>query len=277
MVLVSEFAAAKVNLALHVLGRRADGFHELDSIVAFADIGDKLTLEIAEQTSLQVDGPFAPSVPTTPDNLVLKAHVALSAVVDIPNVKMRLTKNLPVASGIGGGSADAAAALRGLLKLADVTLNPDKLCDIALSLGADVPVCLFGKACHMRGVGDVITALDHLPFLAILLVNPLQACSTKEVFRGMGLEAGDRFGSALDASSPGAWRNDMTDAALQVLPAIAEVLSALQNCAPHGVVRMSGSGATCFSLFPTIELAEQAATAMQDLKPRWWVAAAQLS
>ncbi len=277
MVRVREFAPAKVNLALHILGRRADGFHELDSIVAFANVGDVLDLERAEKTELTVEGAFANAVPATLENLVLKAHSALAAKIDVPHVRMRLTKNLPVASGIGGGSADAAAALRGILQLADLTVESGTLRQIALSLGADVPVCLFGKACRMQGVGDVISPLQHQPATAILLVNPLQACGTADVFRTLALRPGDAHNTALDVDAPQTWRNDLTGAACVNLPIIAEVLQTLHLHAGADVVRMSGSGATCFALYGSLAEAQDAARVLQEMRSTWWVAAALLS
>ena len=274
---VTEFAPAKINLALHVLGRRADGYHELDSAVAFADVGDQLQIVEADETALTIDGPFADGLPATADNLVLKAHAALSSLKKLPPVAMHLTKNLPVASGIGGGSADGAAALRGLIRLFEVSLSSDALQRIALSLGADVPVCLHGKACRMQGVGEVITPLAQLPAPAILLVNPLKPCSTADVFRGMGLKPGDVTGSALDVNKPPSWRNDMTASAVRVLPDIGDVLEALSQLGNQKAVRMSGSGATCFALFKDIGPAQEAAEILQKRQPGWWVAAARLS
>jgi 4-diphosphocytidyl-2-C-methyl-D-erythritol kinase len=271
-----EFAPAKINLALHVLGRRADGYHELDSVVAFADIGDALTLEPATQTTLTVDGPFAAGVPVTPDNLVLKAHSALHAIHPLQAVSFRLTKNLPVASGIGGGSADAAATLRGLLKLHNLKLDSATLQSLALSLGADVPVCLHGKACRMRGVGEQIVDLETATPHAILLVNPKQACSTVDVFRTMGLRPGDTAGSELNPLHPSQWRNDMTEAAVQVLPVIGEVLQALHGLPEARAIRMSGSGATCFATFDSVVHADAAGAIMQKSHPQWWAAAARL-
>ena len=275
--MIAEFAAAKINLALHVLGRRADGYHELDSVVAFADVGDMLTLEPAMQTTLSVDGAFAAAVPVTPDNLVLKAYAALHAIHPLQPVSFHLTKTLPVASGIGGGSADAAAALRGLIRMQNITLDPGTLQTIALSLGADVPVCLHGKACRMRGVGEQITNLGSATPHAILLVNPQQACGTADVFRSMGLKAGDRLGSGLNPLHPSQWRNDMTEAACQVLPVIGEVLKSLERMPDARAVRMSGSGATCFATFDSVEHAEGAWEMMQASHPQWWSAAARLS
>jgi 4-diphosphocytidyl-2-C-methyl-D-erythritol kinase len=274
---VREFAPAKINLALHVLGRRSDGYHELDSMVAFASVGDELEIAVSDKTSLNVDGPYASDVPLTADNLVLKAHAALLAIADIPPVAMRLTKNLPVASGIGGGSADAAAALRGLMRLSNVRFEPETVQNIALSLGADVPVCVRGSACRMQGVGDVISDVKLLPAKAILLVNPLVACSTADVFRKMGLKAGDALGLVLNELSPATWRNDMLTAAIAVQPAIADVLSALNDLVPQSTVRMSGSGATCFALFDSLEDAEGAAKKLKAFHPNWWMAPATLS
>ena len=275
--MIEEFAAAKINLALHVLGRRADGYHELDSVVAFADVGDALTLEPAAETTLSVDGAFAAAVPTTPDNLVLKAFAALHAVHPLQPVSFHLTKTLPVASGIGGGSADAAAALRGLIRMQSLKLDPDILQSLALSLGADVPVCLHGKACRMRGVGEQITNLDSATPHAILLVNPQQACSTADVFRSMGLKPGDRSGSELNPLHLSQWRNDMTEAALHVLPVIGEVLQALQDVPETRAVRMSGSGATCFATFDSVDHANSALAVMRSSHPAWWSAEARLS
>lgn len=274
---VTEFAPAKINLALHVLGRRADGYHELDSVVAFADVGDVLTFAPASKTDLSVDGAFALDAPTTNDNLVLRAYSALAQRGALPAVAMHLTKNLPVASGIGGGSADAAAALRGLMRLFDLRFDAETMREMALSLGADVPVCLNGKACRMQGVGDIITPLEQLPAPAILLVNPLQACGTKDVFRNMGLKTGDDAGLALDLNTPSTWRNDMTDAAQRVLPVIIEVLTALEALPSTVAVRMSGSGATCFALMDRYADAVLAEQQLRLTHPYWWCAAARLS
>jgi 4-diphosphocytidyl-2-C-methyl-D-erythritol kinase len=274
---VTEQAAAKINLALHVLGRRADGYHELDSVVAFASVGDVLELKVAPETTLIVNGPFAGDVPINADNLVLRSHAALAAHMNVPAVAMRLTKNLPVASGIGGGSADAAAALRGVLRLADVKLDTDVLNGIALKLGADVPVCLHGKACRMQGIGDVITPLNTLPAAHLVLVNPLQACGTADVFRTMGLKAGDVLGQPLNIEIPSSWRNDMAAAACRVLPVISDVLAALQQLPERVAVRMSGSGATCFAMFETQHSAAQAALTLKRHHADWWVVAAQLT
>lgn len=274
---VREFAPAKINLALHVLGRRADGYHEINSVVAFADVGDALELRLAAQTGLTVVGPFAAEVPVNSHNLVLKAHAAISTLVAVPAIEMKLTKNLPVASGIGGGSADAAAALRGIARLAELQINAETMQRLALTLGADVPVCMHGEACRMQGVGEIITPVQHLPAMAIVLANPLVACGTAEVFRAIGLKAGDSFRSELDIAATSAWRNDMTEAAQRVLPAISQVLSALETLPNAQAVRMSGSGATCFALFHEFEQAQSAAMRLAALHPDWWVAPGRLS
>jgi 4-diphosphocytidyl-2-C-methyl-D-erythritol kinase len=274
---VTAFAPAKINLALHVLGRRSDGYHELDSVVAFADAGDELTFSAADHTSLEVDGPFAGSVPATADNLVLKACAVLATRFDLPPVAVRLTKNLPVASGIGGGSADAAAALRGYQQFAGIEIENDVMAAIALSLGADVPVCLYGKACRMQGIGERITALRGLPAPAILLVNPMQACSTAQIFNRMGLAVGETHGTAIDLDQPATWRNDMGPAAEAALPVIRDVMSCLQRLPYATVVRMSGSGATCFALFHDIAKAQEGADRMGHTHPHYWTVAARLS
>lgn len=275
--ITTEFAPAKINLALHVLGRRMDGYHELDSVVAFADVGDELTFAPSDVTTLSVDGAFSSEVPATSGNLVLKAYAALKQHGNIPAVTMHLKKNLPAASGMGGGSADAAAALRALIRMFDLRIESGTLRNIALSLGADVPVCLHGKACRMQGVGEIITPLERLPAPAILLVNPRQPCGTAKVFRTMALKPGDVAGSVLNLSEPAAWRNDMENAALQVLPVIGDVLTSLRTLPNAQAVRMSGSGATCFALFDTRAMANEAASQFRVQQPHWWAAAAGLN
>lgn len=272
----TEFAPAKINLALHVLGRRLDGYHELDSVVAFADVGDVLTFTPSTDMTFTVDGRFAADVPASADNLVLKAHAALQRHCSLPPVAIKLTKNLPVASGIGGGSTDAAATLRGLLKLSRIQFDTETISEIAVSLGADVPVCLHAKACRMQGVGEIITPLERLPAAAILLVNPLLPCGTRDVFRTMGLKAGDTGGLPLQLAEPLRWRNDMEVAAIKVLPVIDEVLTLLRRLPNSLAVRMSGSGATCFALFDTYKDAQSAKHVVATQRASWWTAATRL-
>jgi 4-diphosphocytidyl-2-C-methyl-D-erythritol kinase len=268
---IVEKAPAKINLALHVLGRRADGYHELDSIVAFADVGDELLISVSDRNQLVVSGPFATDVPVGDDNIIWKAWAILGAIFPLPFVSVALTKNLPVASGIGGGSADAAAMLRGLLKLVDRVLSAEQVSSLAQSLGADVPVCFYGKACQMLGIGETIRVLTNKIPVALVLVNPLVSCSTAEVFRAMGLKSGER--SSFDGNE---WRNDMTHAAVQVLPVIADVLISLEEL-KLGPVRMSGSGATCFAEAQNLGEAQKAAAELWAVHPNWWVRAARLN
>ena len=190
--MIVEAARAKVNLALHVVGRRADGFHDLDSIVVFADIADRLTLTPAENWSLDIEGPFAGCLGASPDNLVMRGALALEGLLGgrIGRARLRLEKNLPVASGIGGGSADAAAVIRGLLALAGIKPEDVALEKLALSLGADVPVCLSGKACRMSGIGERLAELGEVPALPALLVNPGVPVATAAVFGRLGLAPG---------------------------------------------------------------------------------------
>ena len=276
---VIETAKAKVNLALHILGRRADGYHEIDSAVAFADVGDVLTVEAVagEGIELAVAGPFAGAVPTGADNLICRAYALVAERVTLPAVRVLLHKMLPVAAGIGGGSADAAAALRAFLKLAPTSILPEVIDAIALKLGADVPVCLLQKACRMQGVGERLSALASLPSPAIVLVNPGVVCETATVFAAIGLAKGQEHGAALDLHAPSTWRNDMTVAAIRVQPIIADVLAALSGHAELNAVRMSGSGATCFGLASDMAVAEGVAQALRRAHPGWWVAASRLT
>ncbi len=274
--MITERALAKINLALHVRGRRDDGYHDLDSIVAFADIGDVLTFTTAARTTLSVHGAFAEGLTAGADNLILRAAAALSAVVNIPATAITLEKNLPVASGIGGGSADAAATLRGLIRLADARIEPSELDRMALALGADVPVCLRSTACRMTGIGDEIFPIASLPQPALVLANPMLPCATAAVFAKLGLRAGQIFGTSVDLDDPATWRNDLELPALAVVPLIGGVLAALRSEPLLTAVRMSGSGATCFGLAQSRADAEAVALRLQAHHPGWWVRAANL-
>jgi 4-diphosphocytidyl-2-C-methyl-D-erythritol kinase len=272
---VEERACAKVNLSLHVTGRRADGYHELDSIVAFADVADRLVLTRSTENRITVSGPFAGEVPLGEDNIVWKTWRVLNGLRNIPKVSLELEKNLPVASGIGGGSADAAAMLRGLLRLSETKLDDEQVKALARSLGADVPVCYFGRSCQMLGIGETIRTLSiNLPH-SILLVNPGQPCETAAVFNAMGLKPGQSNVPAAPPSDPDHWRNDMTEAAIAVQPVIAEVLKALAQTSLRPV-RMSGSGATCFGLADSLAEVEAAAAAVRSRHPHWWIRPARL-
>ena len=273
-----ESAPAKINLFLHVGSRRADGYHALESLVAFADVGDALSFERADALSLSINGPFAASLENEPDNLVLRAARALAAHVGVePRAKIALTKNLPVASGIGGGSADAAAALRGLCKLWNIS---PALNEIALPLGSDVPACLMGKSAWMTGRGEHATPVS-LPRIPMVLVNPGVPISTAEVFAKLVSRTGT------GASRPGAIHsadelvaylkttaNDLQTPASEIAPVIEETLTALLNCGAL-LARMSGSGATCFGIFGNDADAERAANTIAKARKGWWVRSTQ--
>ena len=271
-----EPAPAKVNLALAVTGRRADGYHLLDSLVTFTAFGDRIGLLPAEEDRFTLSGPFAGALATEGDNLVTRARDRLrDALGGAPAVHIHLEKNLPVASGIGGGSADAAATLRGLLTLWKAGLPDDVLNAIALGLGADVPMCLASRPLIARGIGEAITPLA-LPPLAMVLANPLVGVSTPAVFKA--LASTDNPPLALEGASadwPAAiagLRNDLEPPARRLCPQIAEISGSLA-AAGASVVRMSGSGATCFGLYPSQEAAEAAAAALLRRHPRWFFAA----
>jgi 4-diphosphocytidyl-2-C-methyl-D-erythritol kinase len=268
-------ALAKINLSLRVLGRRSDGYHDLISRVAFASTGDDLALVPAAYASLTVSGPMADHSGPIADNLVLKAASAAQAA--IPALKtghFHLVKRLPVASGIGGGSSDAAAALRLLARLNGISRTDPRLMIIARSIGADVPVCLAAKGRMMSGVGENLGPV--LPALKVfaVLVNPGAAVPTPHVFRQLGLQPGDTCASADTCTSD--WRagsNDLQAPAIRVAPVIADVLAALSAMPGAELVRMSGSGATCFALFPDCITSSHAARALRALHPNWWIKA----
>ncbi len=272
---VEEFAPAKVNLTLHVTGQRADGYHLLDSLVAFADVGDRITAAPADQLTLTIDGPRAAGLAADTDNLVLRA----ARLMGDRGAALRLTKRLPVSSGIGGGSADAAATIRALAQLWHLPL-PDPL--TTAQLGADVPVCLAGRACRMSGVGERLDPLPALPPVWLVLANPGLPLSTPAVFGALTDRQGapmptllPRFASAADlAGFLSLQRNDLEPAARCLAPVIATVLEALAAQEDCLLARMSGSGATCFGLFASAMTADAAARAVGLAHPGWWVAAA---
>jgi 4-diphosphocytidyl-2-C-methyl-D-erythritol kinase len=265
-----EHAPAKVNLYLHVTGRRPDGYHLLDSLAVFGPAADTLVAEPAEKLTLVLDGPFGEALEAEPDNLVLRAARALGA----RGAALRLTKRLPVASGIGGGSADAAAALRLLNRLWGTGRDEAALAALAAPLGADIPVCVASRPAVMQGVGELIRPSPGLPECGLLLVNPLIPLATPAVFRAR------QGGFSPPATLPEAWpdaaamaddlgrlTNDLEAPALSLCPVIAEVLSALRAQPGCLLARMSGSGATCFGLFATSAGAQAAARVMPST---WW-------
>lgn len=266
---LTEPAPAKLNLALHVRARRADGYHDLETLFVFARDGDVVTLAPAADPSFAITGPFAEGLETGPDNLVLRAARAFADAFAVAQPHaITLDKRLPVASGIGGGSADAAATLRALARLHGVAPDDARLVRIAAALGADVPACLSGRAAFGTGRGDALAAIPGLGDRPALLVNPRVGVSTAAVFRGWdGVDRG--------AIAPGetlargiAGRNDLQPAAEAIAPAIAQVVARL--AAQRGVIltRMSGSGATCFAVFDTAAARDAAATRMD---PDWWL------
>jgi len=265
----SLFAPAKVNLALHVLGRRADGYHDLDSIVAFANVGDRLTFTPADRFAITVSGPFAAALPQADDNIIARSWSAAQAIAAnrgraLAPVAVHLEKNLPVASGIGGGSANAAAALKGFLRLAGIMEVDDEVTAAGLAIGADVPVCMVGLACRMQGVGERITPIAGFTPRPAILVNPLVEVSTPAVFKRLALEKGQSYAAAIaDLRDPASWRNDLAQPAIALAPIIGDVLARLSGT--PGVTRafMSGSGATCVGLL-------EDEGAMPDLDPKWW-------
>lgn len=272
---LAEIAPAKVNLALHVTGRRADGYHLLDSLVVFPRIGDRLEAEPAAGLSLSVAGPFAGALGTGADNLVLRAAETLRPPGQ--GAALRLVKTLPVAAGIGGGSADAAAALRLLARLWGVALPPPER---VLALGADVPVCLAGSSARMRGIGGDLAAVTLPPFW-IVLANPGVPVATGPVFAGLAARDNAPMTDAppfADAAALfdwlGAQRNDLEAPARALAPLIGTVIDALATQPGCALARMSGSGATVFGLFDAEAPALAAAGAIRVAQPLWWVAAA---
>jgi 4-diphosphocytidyl-2-C-methyl-D-erythritol kinase len=280
----TEFAPAKVNLTLHVTGQRADGYHLLDSLVVFCGIGDRITVQPATAMSLTLTGPFAHGVPPGDDNLVMRAARAFGGDVELA---IKLEKNLPVASGLGGGSADAAAVIRAVLRfredldLAARVYSPQADSDTVLSLGADVPVCLGSRPAHMRGIGEDIDWLGSFPETYIVLVNPRVAVPTPAVFAALlkkqNLPMPENLPGWPDAASLARWlalqRNDLEAPAKAIAPVIGEVLTLLDLQQGALICRMSGSGATCFAIFATEHAANAAAEAIRHARPDWWTAA----
>jgi 4-diphosphocytidyl-2-C-methyl-D-erythritol kinase len=279
-------APAKVNLTLQIVGRRADGYHDLESLVAFAGVSDDLTLRPGEGLSLVLSGPRAGEIAAGDGNLVLKAALALAG--EVPGLVLgafTLLKRLPVAAGIGGGSADAAAALRLLAALNGLDLHDPRLEAAAGATGADVPVCFAATARMMRGAGEELGPPLVLPPLFAVLVNPGVAVATATVFRGLGLKPGEaRAGAAHPVIESGlppaglmaalaAGRNDLEVPALTAAPAIGEALGLLRQLPDCRLARMSGSGATVFGLFDECRAAARAARHIAALRPAWWVKA----
>ena len=273
-------APAKLNLALHVTGRRPDGYHLLDSLVAFTRFGDRLTIAPGDEDSFVISGPFAAGLMADDTNLVIRARDALRHTYGNRSpVSIALEKNLPVASGVGGGSSDAAAVLKGLADIWKLDASDADLARIGLPLGADLPMCLAAKPLLARGIGDEITPVPGMASLGIVLVNPGVAVSTANVFAALANRDNEPLPplpTTLDFHGLCNWlettRNDLEAPAQRVQPAINGALSALRKGGAH-FVRMSGSGATCFGLFESGNVAKRAATTIRERKPGWFVAA----
>lgn len=285
---VVERARAKVNLALHVVGRRADGYHLLDTLVAFPDVADIVSVRVAERHALVLSGPGAADLAADPPetNLVLRAARGFGEILGLQaGFHVTLEKHLPVAAGLGGGSADAAATLRALGRLTGHPMNDPSVGALAASLGADVPMCLVGLPARATGIGEVVEPLgDGLPPFGIVLANPRRPVSTPAVFRAL-----ERRDNAPPAAPPAGsdparlleWlaetRNDLEAPAITVEPAVADVLEVLRAAPATLFARMSGSGATCFALTPDAAAAAALAAALSAHRPGWWIASAALA
>ena len=291
---LTEDARAKINLTLRVVGRRVDGYHDLESMVAFADCADRLSLTPGSKLNLRTAGPLAQDCGETADNLVFKAAQLLGE--RVPDLKLgdfTLDKVLPVAAGIGGGSADAAAALRLLAQANGLAIDDARLIEVAKLTGADVPVCLASRPCVMTGVGETLLPLS-LPTLPCVMVNPRVPVATRDVFKALGLRNGELLVGAADVMRATAWpedgasvedwvevlsssSNDLEAPATGIQPVIGEVLAALSATNGAWLARMSGSGATCFAIYENTAEAQRASQKIRLDHPTWWVHAGILS
>lgn len=280
--MIAVHAPAKINLYLHVVGQRDDGYHLLDSLIVFAGIGDEISAHESDDLEFSIAGPFAHALINEADNLVVRAAHALADAAGVPAAaNIRLTKNLPVAAGIGGGSADAAAALIALQQLWRIDLPPGEITGIARALGADVPVCLASTPSFVGGVGEFITDAPDLPDAWLVLANPRVPVATPDVFAAHGSDwskSGRFLNSPESAAELAALlserRNDLTKAATGIAPEIAATIAALGDTPGALLARMSGSGATCFALFAGEDEARRAEAELRERYPGWWVAAA---
>lgn len=278
-------APAKINLYLHVTGKRADGFHLLDSLVAFAAVHDTITIEPSHNLELTTDGPFGTGLPTTSDNLVLRAAEQLRSLADISEgARITLSKQLPIASGIGGGSADAAATIKGLVRLWGIHPGHYDLSGLALGLGADVPICLYGQAAFMGGIGEQIEPLAYFPDVPMVLVNPGVGVSTPAIFKARKSEFSlpGQFDTPLTSAEAlikilkDSRANDLAQPAIETEPIIGDVLAAIEATTGCQLSRMSGSGATCFGLYATQADADRAADQIKTSQPEWWCVSTRL-
>lgn len=273
---MAGFAPAKVNLTLHVIRQRSDGYHLLDSLVMFASVGDELHLRASDALGLTVTGPQAEGVPVDGTNSILKA--AARFLPQGKGAQFELVKNLPSAAGIGGGTADAAAALRLIHEKWPDGPAQSLFSDVAQAaeLGADVPVCLHSKPARMRGIGEQVEQLEGLPTLHAVLVNPRVAMATPAVFKAMASKENPAMDALPEDVEFTQWlahqRNDMQPAAVRLTPVIGDVLAAIDQTQSCTLARMSGSGATCFGLYPNAHVAKAAGIALSATHPDWWIA-----
>lgn len=273
-------APAKINLFLHVTGKRDDGYHTLDSLIVFGEIGDLLTARPGKGLSLHIDGPQSQILNAdAAENLIIRAARAVQAHSgSVPGVEFRLTKELPVASGIGGGSSDAASAIRLLEKIWPVRYTREERDALLVDLGADVPMCYAARPALARGIGEVLTPIDMLPDMAVVLANPGIGVATGAIFKKLagfapsveGVDAADSFDGLISMLER--YGNSLEAPAIECAPVIRDVITAIADLPGCGLARMSGSGATCFGLFPTQGQASAATEQLRSQYPDWWVA-----
>ncbi|MZR29193.1 4-(cytidine 5'-diphospho)-2-C-methyl-D-erythritol kinase [Sneathiella litorea] len=277
--MITAIARAKINLFLHVTGKQPDGYHLLESLVVFPDGGDEITVSKSKDLSLEVIGPFSHAIGSTDENLILKAAQLLKSESGTDQgAHITLVKNLPVAAGIGGGSSDAAITLKTLNGLWGIDFSDDKLSQLGLTLGADVPACLYGKPAIMSGIGEQLAKIDHFPEFDILLVNSGLMVSTRDVFSRLEISRQPSSDFCFEDmtrnelfSALATMRNDLEEPACQIAPVVKSTLSAIRGQKECRLARMSGSGATCFGLFETERAAQMAKNAIQSHHPDWWV------
>jgi 4-diphosphocytidyl-2-C-methyl-D-erythritol kinase len=277
-------APAKINLFLHITGRRSDGLHTIQSLMVFVDVGDHLEFSTYDGFFLDAEGDFSTALGHLGDNLIYKAAVALADNYKTPlRGKIVITKNLPVAAGIGGGSSDAAATLLGLSKLWGLPEDQSRLAKIAEKIGADVPACLYRKPVWAENIGEKMTRLNDMPDIHFVLVNPLVPVSTPQVFDNLEpryskplMFSGRRKSSSEWIADLKVYRNDLTDSALQIAPVIKDVLFALEKTAGCLLHRVSGSGATCFGIYNSAEAAHLACLMLKTRYPLWWITTANM-
>ena len=282
---VSVFAPAKINLYLHITGRLDSGYHTIDSLITFADIGDDIRIEPAEVFSFEVGGPFASSfqekdLDTSPQsgNLVVKAACKLAELTgNSTALKITLTKNLPLGGGIGGGSADAAAVIWGLLEYWGTGHDIEGLDALLISLGADVPVCFACRTLHVQGIGETLSPVQSFTEIPAVLINPGKRCATQTIFADYGSRFESNFSfpdlNTIDhvIEFLSTTQNMLSGAAVRHIPEIQNVLNALEGQSNCLLTRMSGSGSSCFGIFETIEAAEKTAETIAQENPDWWV------